>query len=178
VVHPTGIDLTSSGVVQLTLPYTATAQLFTSELAAAIGASPTVKDQPSQDYRVADSTRYDWPGLVVVDDHLKEGGPGPSPEGPPTLFLTATAPTVGNGVTVKTVQGIRPGDSVASAARALNVDASSLYFDAPAETGPVLGPSQVEGRVNAPAVAVSQAASDATVVDIAAPANFGVAHDL
>ncbi|MFF1879076.1 hypothetical protein [Leifsonia sp. NPDC058230] len=179
VVHPTGIDLTASGVVQMSLAYTATAELFTSQLAAAIGTPAKVTDRPSRDYREADSTSYEWPGLMIVDEHRKEGGPGPSPSGTQTLSLTATQPTIGRGIAIQTVQGIKPGDTVASAAAKLGVDpAASEYFAIPAETGPTLGPPAVQGEFNANAVGVEQAVADPSVVSIFAPYNFGDGHDI
>ncbi|MFF1633264.1 hypothetical protein [Leifsonia sp. NPDC058248] len=179
IVHPTGIDLTASGVVQMSLAYTATAELFTSQLAAAIGTPAEVTQHPSQDYRMADSTSYEWPGLRIVDEHRKQGGPGPSPSGTPTLFLVATGPVIGHGITIQTVQGIKPGDTVASVAAKLGVDPeASVYFEVPAETGPSLGPSAVEGEINAAAVAVGQAIGNPSVVNVLAPYNFGDGHDI
>ncbi|WP_431278641.1 hypothetical protein [Leifsonia poae] len=93
--------------------------------------------------------------------------------------MSANKPVVGNGIDIRTVQGIHPGDSLAAAATALGVDpGTSGYFEAPAETGPELGPSRVPGQVNAPAVAVYQPLKDSPVVSISAPTNFGDGHDI
>jgi hypothetical protein len=68
---------------------------------------------------------------------------------------------------------------VTSAAATLGVDPKAFeFFSAPAETGPVLGPSRVTGKVNAAAVAVSQSSADSSVVLISAPDNFGDGHDI
>jgi hypothetical protein len=179
IVRPTGIDLVAAGTTRNTLPYTEPADTFTSQLAAVLGAPATETFHASRDYRQADSTTYEWPGLMIADSHLKVGGPGPSPQGPPTLSLVAIDPVVGNGIEVRTVQGIRPGDSVVSVATTLGVDpAASEFFSVPAETGPKLGPSHMAGQVNADAVAVSQTSANPSVVNISGPYNFGDGHDI
>jgi hypothetical protein len=179
VVRPTGVDLVAAGSIRNTLPYTESADEFTSQLAVVLGGPATEAFHASTDYRIADSTTYEWAGLTVADVHLKDGGPGPSPQGPPTLSVVATKALVGDGITIRTVQGIQPGDTVISAATTLGLDpTASVFFVAPAETGPVLGPSRLTGQVNAAAVAVSQSSADPSVVDVRAPYNFGDGHDV
>lgn len=122
VIRPTGIDLMAEGTTRATLPYTDSADVFTAQLAIVFGSPATETFHASTGYSEADSTLYDWPGLRIADEHRKVGGPGPSPDGPPTLSLVATKPIIGIGVHIRTIQGIQPGDSVISVAARLGVD--------------------------------------------------------
>lgn len=178
IVRPAGLDLMADGEAVRTLAYTDAAHTFIAGLTAAIGVAPVTEFVPSTDFRVDDETDYRWDGLLVVEDHPKNGGPGPEPVGEPTLFVLVGKAMVGGKIPVATHQGFQAGDSTASVAHALGVDpASTAFFARPAETGPRLGPSRVEGEENAAAVLVGES-MDPSIIEIRAPYNFGDGHDL
>lgn len=179
VVRPNGLDLVDGATTVTFLAYTEPASVFVPALERVLHAKAVEENYTSTDPRISDSTTYEWLGFRVIDYHFKIGGPGPEPPSQPTLYVHASEPLAAGTLPVQTIQGIQAGDGVAATAALLGVTPSrSDEFSAPAETGPVLGPTRIADQVYADAVAIFQNSSGAKTVFITAPFNFGDNTDL
>jgi hypothetical protein len=182
-VRPEQLDLLdSAGLVVTELSYDADAAVFVDAVSTALGGPPSVKEWPGGHEWFA-STRYTWPGVEVSDDHEPSGVTSDM-----NVNIRFTHPVVGNGITVSTVQGFRPGDDLEAFAGVLGEDwTATEYHEFPAETGPDVGERGYDSwtntswrYANANAVSVSSwggPAADATVTSVIfAPWNFGIGH--
>lgn len=105
VVRPEHLDLVNgAGVVVRELSYDAEAQAFVDALSGVLGGPPDVEERPGG-HEWLPTTRYTWPGVIVVDDH--ESG---EHEADMNVSVRFTLPLVGSGIGVSTMQGFRPGD--------------------------------------------------------------------
>jgi hypothetical protein len=181
VVRPEHLDLVNgSGVVVEELSYDAEAGAFIDAISNVLGGPPDVADRPGG-HEWFPSTRYTWPGMAVVDDHE----PGEF-QADMNVSVTFTHPIVGNGISVSTTQGFRPGDDLRALADQLGEEWHGTgYEEFPVETGPDLGDRMYDSwndtywkYANANAVSVSQwAPNDPSVTSVvSAPWNFGIGH--
>jgi hypothetical protein len=181
--RPEHLDLVNSaGLVVTELSYDADAAVFVDAVSDALGGPPSVEERPGGHEWFA-STRYTWPGVAVADDHEPAGISVDM-----NVNIRFTHPVVGDGITVSTVQGFRPGDDLEAFAGELGEDwNASDYHEFPAETGPDIGDRMYDSwtamywkYANANAVSVSDwgaPAADATVTSVIfAPWNFGLGH--
>lgn len=180
-VRPEHLDIVNSaGLVVAELSYDAEADVFVDAISDVLGGPPDVVERPGG-HEWFPSTRYTWPGVAVVDDHE----PGEF-EADMNVSVTFTHPIVGNGISVSTTQGFRPGDDLRALADQLGEEWHGTGYDAfPVETGPDLGERMYESwtdtywkYANANAVSVSQwSGSDPPVTSVvSAPWNFGIGH--
>lgn len=171
-----------NGTVVGTLSYDADIDTFIGGLTEVLGGPPSeVKEIPGG-HEWHPTTRYIWPGVTVADDHEPDGYSQDM-----NVNIRFTHPVVGNGITVSTVQGFRPGDSLQAFASELGETwHGNGYDEFPAETGPDIGPRGYDSwtdtywkYANANAVSVNSFGGvdtpDATSV-IFAPWNFGIGH--
>lgn len=164
-VRPEALELSDdAGTLITTVSYNDPIEHIVEVLTAALGAPPVVEDHSGL------ATSYGWPGLRVSDD--LRTGPGHLPM---NVAVSFTAPLVGDGVTVTTVVGFRPGDDLEAYAASVGErwwpDGQNLI---PLEYGPELGPSPIPGRLHAYAVAVEfWAVPDAEGAAVFAPFDFG-----
>lgn len=182
VVRPEHLDLVNSaGVVVVELSYDAEGEVFASALEAVLGGPPDIEERPGG-HEWWPSTRYIWPGVTVSDDHEREGVATDM-----NVNITFTHPVVGNGISVTTVQGFRPGDDLHAFSEDLGEEWHSGGANVfPAETGPDVGPRGYDDwsgeywrHANANAVSVSEwgAGEDPSVTSVIfAPWNFGIGH--
>lgn len=182
-VRPERLDLVNSmGIVVAELSYDADAAAFVDAVSNALGGPPSVEERPGGHEWFA-STRYTWPGVAVADDHEPTGISADM-----NVNIRFTHPVVGDGITVSTVQGFRPGDDLEAFAGELAEDwLASDYHEFPAETGPDIGERGYDSwantfweYANANAVSVSDwggPGADPTVTSVIfAPWNFGIGH--
>lgn len=179
-VRPEQLELRSTdGTVVGTLSYDADIEVFIDTLAATLGGPPAVEESPGG-IESHPSTRYIWPGALVIDDHEPDGLIDDM-----NVNVRFTHPVIGNGVTVSTVQGFRPGDDLEAFAEELGEKwHGEGPHDFPAETGPQLGPNGIDGwtstpRANANAVSVNDWIGwnhPEVTSSIMAPWNFGIGH--
>jgi hypothetical protein len=182
IVRPEHLDLVNvAGIVVAELSYDADAAVFVDAVSTALGGPPTVTERPGGHEWFA-WTRYTWPGVEVSDDHEPAGVSADM-----NVNIRFTHPIVGNGITVSTVQGFRPGDDLEAFAGELGEQwHASDYHEFPAETGPDVGERGYDPwtktyweRANANAVSVSDwgGPADPTVTSVIfAPWNFGIGH--
>ncbi|WP_350347346.1 hypothetical protein ABIQ69_11965 [Agromyces sp. G08B096] len=183
VVRPEHLELVNrSGAVVDTLSYDADAGVFIDVLGGVLGGAPDVEERRGG-HEWFPSTADRWPGVQVVDDHEPDGVSADM-----NVSVRFTHPIVGNGISVSTVQGFRPGDDLEAFAAELGEEwHGSGYDEFPAETGPDIAPrmcfewdgSCVE-YANANAVSVNLwggGTTDPTVTSVvSAPWNFGIGH--
>jgi len=182
VVRPEQLELVNSaGAVVEELSYDADAEEFADALENVLGGPPDVEERPGG-HEWWPYTTYSWPGVAVRDDHEREGVSSDM-----NVSVTFTHPVVGNGITVSTVQGFRPGDDARSFSEELGETWHGTGYESfPAETGPDIGPRGYDDwtdsfweYANANAVAVNQwvGGDDPTVTSVIfAPWNFGIGH--
>ncbi|HEU0180637.1 MAG TPA: hypothetical protein VFR16_00505 [Agromyces mariniharenae] len=184
VVRPEQLDLQdASGAVVGTLSYDLAADEFVADLAVVFGGEPTVEEYAGSCCESRPATGYRWDDFQVSDDHMGHFADDDHSvwipdDGPDTagmnLEVQVTAPTV-RGITMTTAPGFEVGDDVGELAELLgepyDVDGP---VEVPVETGPELGPSEVEGRTNAYSVVIWKDADDG--FRLVAPINIGVAR--
>jgi hypothetical protein len=169
----------SIGDVVSTLSYDLESDAFFRALGAALGGRPDSADFPGG-MESSPTTRYTWPGVSVWDDHERSGSIDMN------VSVRFTHPIVGNGITVSTIQGFRPGDDLRAFADELGEDWHGTGYDEfPAETGPEIGERMYFEwddtywkYANANAVSVNDWGGDDQSVTSAihAPWNFGIGH--
>lgn len=181
IVRPEHLDLAnSSGLVVEELSYDADAESFVDTMSNVLGGPPDVEERPGG-HEWWPNTTYRWPGVAVVDDHEREGT-----ESDMNVSVRFTHPIVGNGISVATVQGFRPGDDAKAFATQLDETwHGNGYESFPAETGPDIGERGYDGwtdtywehaNANAVAVDVSDGSQPPVTSVIFAPWNFGIGH--
>lgn len=182
VVRPEHLDLVNgSGVVVVELSYDADGAAFAEAMESVLGGPPDVEERPGG-HEWWPSTRYTWPGVALSDDHEREGITSDM-----NVNITFTHPVVGDGITVSTIQGFRPGDDLRSFAGEIGEDwQEGGYVHFPAETGADIGPrgyDEWSGEyweyANANAVSVIDwgARGDPSITSVIfAPWNFGIGH--
>lgn len=181
VVRPEQLDLENdAGIVVGQLSYDAEAVAFVAAISNVLGGPPDVEERPGG-HEWFPWTKYSWPGAVVIDDHEPDGISADM-----NVAVEFTHPIVGDGISVATAQGFRPGDDAQALAAELGETWHGTGYDEfPAETGPDIGERAYSewdgtyGAANANAVAVSQwnRENDPTVTSvIRAPWNFGIGH--
>lgn len=181
VVRPEHLDLNDAdGEVVVALSYDADATEFVDTLTAVLGTSPETSEQAAS-METPPVTQYQWDGLLVADDHepdvLTEGG---GPIGPFDMNLAVhfMAPTLGDGVTVRTVNGFRPGDDAQDLAAELGEPWTGNGYDqVRVETGDPIGERRPGFTYeNAYSVAVNTWEWRGASNTIFAPWNFGIGH--
>lgn len=181
VVRPEQLELVNAaGVVVGELSYDAEAVAFVDTISNVLGGPPDVEERPGG-HEWFPWTKYTWPGVVVIDDHEPDGISSDM-----NVAIEFTHPIVGDGISVATVQGFRPGDDAQALAAELGETwHGSGYDEFPAETGPDVGERWYSewdgtyGPANANAVAVSHwnRENDPSVTSVVrAPWNFGIGH--
>jgi hypothetical protein len=184
VVRPEHLDLLNgAGTVVGTLSYDAAAEVFVDTLSGVLGGPPDVAEVPGG-HEWPPTTRYTWPGVLVVDDHERGGE-----QLDMNVSARFTHPVVGDGIAVSTVQGFRPGDDLEAFAAQIGEQWHGTGYDEfPAETGPELGERMYDASsgtyweyANANAVSVNlwggATSADPTVTSVIfAPWNFGIGH--
>ncbi|MEJ3404810.1 hypothetical protein WDJ51_08700 [Rathayibacter sp. YIM 133350] len=174
VVRPDHLDLNDhDGATVLQLPYDTDAARFVAVLTAVLGAEPTVTEHEGG-MESWPTTRYDWEGVQVLDDH-EEKGPIDL-----NLNIRFSRPAVGDDVVVSTIQGFQAGDDPEEFADELGEDWDDDVVLFAAETGPEVAPREFDDYPNAWSVTVTDsddAPADADYASaIFAPWNFGVGH--
>jgi hypothetical protein len=169
IVRPEHLDLNdAAGATVRTLSYDAEAAEFSAAMSSLLHSEPTVTEHAGG-HEWSAWTQYDWPGLQLNDDH--EGGDF---EQDMNLAVIFDAPTLGNGVSVATIQGFQPGGDLAWLADWMDEPYHpGGYNEIQAERGPEIGPRQSENYLNANSV-TGRDFSGKTV--IFAPWNFGIGH--
>ena len=181
VVRPEQLDLVNhAGVVVDELSYDADAVAFVDAISNVLGGPPDVEERPGG-HEWFPWTKYSWSGVIVIDDHEPEGFSADM-----NVAVEFTHPIVGDGISVSTVQGFRPGDDAQTLAAELGETWHGNGHDEfPAETGPEIGERSYSewdgtyGDPNANAVSVNlwNRAGDPTVTSVIhAPWNFGIGH--
>ena len=183
VVRPDHLDLQDgSGAVMQTLSYDLTAEEIVSALSVVFGGAPVVEEYPGRCCESRPSTNYRWDQFQVRDDHMGQFADGDQSvwipdDGPDyvdmNLLVQVAAPEV-RGVAITTTPGFEVGDDLEELAAGLGQPYSDGSFaEIAVETGPELGPPEIEGEVNAYSVVV-QAPGSESEVQVSAPVNIGV----
>ena len=181
VVRPEHLDLLdAAGAVVTTLSYDAESAEFIGTLSTVLGAEPTVSEHGAS-METPPRTEYDWDGVQVSDDHE---GDVPAESGvnygevDMNVSVLFRAPTVGDGVAVRTVNGFQPGGD----AHALAVELEEPWYDngydqVRVETGEPIGEQQSYTEYeNAYSVAVNTWEWEGASNTVFAPWNFGIGH--
>lgn len=179
VVRPEHLDLhDADGTLVTRLSYDAEVGEFVGTLETVLGVAPerTAIDASGH---TPPTTQYLWDGLEVRDDHEDQWHPNV-----PTGFLIdmnvmvwATAPVIGDGVTIRTVGGFRPGDDREALAAELGQPSGGDFAGLRVETGDPIGERNPGFDVdNAYSVAVRDWWRNPDQTIILAPWNFGVGH--
>ncbi|WP_157425794.1 hypothetical protein [Agromyces salentinus] len=181
VVRPEHLDLVdSAGAVVTTLSYDAESAEFIDTLSTVLGAEPTPSEHGGS-LETPPRTEYDWDGVRVTDDLDAKV---PTENGPiygeidMNLSVLFTAPTVGDGVAVRTVNGFQPGGD----AHALAIELGEPWYgngydQVRVETGEPIGEQQPYNEYeNAYSVAVNTWEWQGASNTVFAPWNFGVGH--
>lgn len=177
VVRPEHLDLHDpDGTLVTRLSYDADVGEFIGTLETVLGVAP---EQSWSDgtLETPPYTQYRWDGFVVADHEdqwLMDGVPVPNIY--MNLGIRATAAIIGDGVTVRTVDGFRPGDDVEALAAELGQTATlgDWYFF-PLETGDALGDRDPGFDLDDSfSVGVTDADVYGVPSTIFAPYNFGV----
>lgn len=183
VVRPENLDLQDgSGAVVRTLSYDLAADEFVAALSLVFGGEPAVEEYPGSCCESRPTTFYRWDDFQVGDDHMgrfadedqsvwiPEDGPD---DANMNLFVQVTGPEV-RGIAITTTPGFEVGDDLEELAAGLGQPYSDGSFaEIAVETGPELGPPEIEGEVNAYSVVV-QAPGSESEVQVSAPVNIGV----
>lgn len=180
VVRPEHLELVDAqGVVIATLSYDAEVSEFTGALSTVLGGSPQLSEHPASIETPA-RTEYTWSGVLVADDHEEAisangfGGYGPIDMNVSVMFA---APTVGDGVAVRTVNGYQPGDDAQALAAELGEPwRGNGYDQVRVETGDPIGAQNFDEYENAYSVAVNTWEWRGASNVVFAPWNFGVGH--
>lgn len=181
VVRPEQLELyDAEGVVVATLSYDTEVSEFTAALSTMLGASPELSEFTASMETPA-RTEYTWNGVLVMDDHEEAisanglGGYGPIDMNVSVMFA---APTVGDGVAVRTVNGYQPGgDAQALAAELGEPWYGNGYDQVRVETGEPIGEQQpYSDYENAFSVAVNTWEWRGASNFVFAPWNFGIGH--
>lgn len=169
IVRPEHLDLNDAGGATIrTLSYDADASEFAAAMSIIVGAAPTIAEHPGG-HEWSPWTEYAWPGFELRDDH--EGG---EYEQDMNLAVSFSTPTIGQNVSVATIQGFQPGDDLAGLAEWMDEPYTAGNFNQiQAERGPDIGPRQSEKYANANSV-TGQDFAGSTVIH--APWNFGIGH--
>ena len=181
VVRPEHLDLLDAqGVVVSTLSYDAEASVFLGALETVLGAAP-VPTEHMASIETPARTEYQWDGLMVTDDHeevVSENGYGDYGQIDLNVSVYFTAPTVGSGVIVRTVNGYQPGsDAQALAAELGEPWTGNGYDQVRVETGEPIGEQQPYSEYeNAYSVAINTWEWKGASNTIFAPWNFGIGH--
>ncbi|ANJ27712.1 hypothetical protein [Agromyces aureus] len=182
VVRPEYLELVNeSGVVVDELSYDADASAFVDTVSEVLGGPPTVEEFPGG-HEWFPTTRYSWPGVLIIDDHEPEGVSSDL-----NVAVEFTHPIVGSGIAVATVQGFRPGDDAQAFAAELGETWYGTGHDEfPAETGPDIGERAYDewndtydqyANANAVSIHLWNRGNDPAVTSIVmAPWNFGIGH--
>lgn len=173
VVRPESIELNdSTGTTLVTVSYDAPAAEMVEALSKAVGSAPEVREHDGG-LEAPPGVYYEWAGLTVSDP---EPEPGTFPE-LTNLQLNVTAASVGNLVSVTTVQGYHVGSETAPILVENGWTVPELaYFHFPAEFGTELGEPSGENAayLNAWAVSMSSEPPATAITSLFAPVNFGV----
>ncbi|MFF2389538.1 hypothetical protein [Agromyces sp. NPDC058104] len=181
VVRPEQLEFVdASGAVVHSLSYDAEAAEFVAALSTIAGAEPEQAEHPAS-METPPRTDYTWPGVILSDDHEEEisdngfGGYGPIDM---NVSVNFGAPTLGDGVVVRTVDGFQPGgDAEALAAELGEPWLDNGYDQVRVETGEPIGPQQAGHDVeNAYSVAVNTWEWQGASNRVFAPWNFGIGH--
>ena len=181
VVRPEHLDLLDAqGVMVSTLSYDAEASVFLGALETVLGAAP-VPTEHMASIETPARTEYQWDGLMVTDDHeelVSENGYGDYGPFDMNVSVYFAAPTIGDGVTVRTVNGYQPGgDAQALAAELGEPWSGNGYDQVRVETGEPIGEQQPYNEYeNAYSVAVNTWEWKGASNTIFAPWNFGIGH--
>ncbi|MGR0218366.1 hypothetical protein [Agromyces sp. ZXT2-6] len=179
VVRPEQLDLRDAdGALVTSLSYDAEVSEFIGTLETVLGVAPEQTGIDASGH-TPPSTQYLWDGLEVRDDHEDQWHPDV-----PTVILIdmnvmvwATAPVIGDGVTVRTVGGFRPGDDSEALAAELGQPSGGDFAGLRVETGDPIGERNPGFDVdNAYSVAVRDWWRNPDQTIILAPWNFGVGH--
>lgn len=181
VVRPEQLELHDArGDLVATLSYNAEAAAFTGTLATVLGAAPDLSELPASIETPA-RTEYLWDGVLVIDDHeevpFDEGHDGFG-QIDMNVSVGFTAPTVGDGVAVRTVNGYRPGDD----AQALAAELGEPWYghgsdQVRVETGEPIGERHPSyDQENAYSVTVNVWEWRGASNWVHAPWNFGIGH--
>ncbi|GAA3874724.1 hypothetical protein GCM10022381_16820 [Leifsonia kafniensis] len=168
IVRPENLDLNdTSGATIRALSYDAEAADFVAALNDILGGEPTVTEFAGG-MESSPWTQYDWAGVQVNDDHEANG------ERDMNLSVIFDSPSVGQSVSVATIQGFQPGGDLAELAEWMDEPfTAGGYNQIQAERGPDIGPRQFDTYANAHSV-TGQDFTGSTV--IFAPWNFGIGH--
>jgi hypothetical protein len=180
-VRPEHLDLVNgAGIVVAELSYDAEADAFVDTISTVLGGPPSVQERPGG-HEWHPTTRYTWPGIEVTDDHEPAGY-----QADMNVAVQFTHPIVGNGISVSTTQGFRPGDDLRALADQLGEEWHGAGYESfPVETGPDLGERMYDSwtdtywkYANANAVSVSlwSGGDPAVTSVVSAPWNYGIGH--
>ena len=175
VVRPEHLDLLDvSGVVVTTLSYDADTPTFVGTLTTVLGAEPA-RAETAGGMESRPATQYRWDGLLIWDDNddAELGGPVEM-----NVSVTFSLASIGDGVTVRTVNGFQPGGD----AQALAIDLGEPWYgngwdQVRVETGEPIGERQPYFDLeNAYSVAVNTWEQEGASNTVYAPWNFGIGH--
>lgn len=175
VVRPEQLELhDSQGVVVTTLSYDADAAEIIGVLSIVLAAEPT-QTETAGGLESRPATQYLWDGVRIWDDDDSVELGGPDEMNVSVLF---TAPTVGDGVVVRTVNGYQPGGDAQSLAAELGEPWYGNGNDqVRVETGEPVGEQQPgSDSENAYSVAVNTWEWQGASNSVFAPWNFGIGH--
>ena len=180
VVRPEQLELHDAQGVVATLSYDADASEFIDTLSTVLGTTPELSEHGGS-METPPRTEYSWDGLLASDDHEEEvATDGDQEYGPIDMNVSVlfSAPTVGDGVTVRTVTGFQPGgDSQALAAELGEPWYGNGYDQVRVESGEPIGEQQPYSNYeNAFSVAVNTWEWKGASNTVFAPWNFGIGH--
>ena len=181
VVRPEQLELHDAhGVVVATLSYDAESAAFVGALTTVLGAAPDQTERAASMETPA-WTEYTWDGVLVIDDHeevISANGLGGYGSIEMNVSVAFFAPTIGDGVSVRTVNGYRPGgDTQALAAELEEPWSGNGYDQVRVESGEPIGEQQpYSDDENAYSVAVNSWEWRGAANWIQAPWNFGIGH--
>ena len=183
VVRPEHLDLQdASGAVVQTLSYDLTAGEMVSALSVAFGGEPVVEEYLGHCCESRPATIYRWDRFQVRDDHMGRFAdedpsvwiPDDGPDYADMNLLVRVAGPEARGVAITTTPGFEVGGDLEELAAGLGQPyPDGSFVEIAVETGPELGPPEIEGKVNAYSVVV-QAPGSESEVQISAPVNIGV----
>jgi hypothetical protein len=184
VVRPEHLELRDdSGATVQTLSYDLTAEEFVAALTSVFGGDPEIEERPGSCCESGAATIYHWDDFRVGDDHMGHFADHDNtlwiPEDVPdyrgmNLGVRATGSAV-RGIPITTTVGFEVGEDIAALASGVGwpYDAAAEHSVIPVETGPELGPPEIEGMLNAYSVVVVGPEPDGTFF-LTAPMNVGV----
>jgi hypothetical protein len=175
VVRPEHLDLLdAAGVIVTTLSYDADAATLVSTLSTVLAAEPT-QTETAGGLESRPATQYLWEGVRVWDDDDSAELGGPDEMNVSVSFASAV---VGDGVTVRTINGFQPGGDAESLADELGEPWYGNGQDmVRVETGEPVGEQQQGTEYeNAYSVAVNTWVREGESNTVLAPWNFGVGH--